>query len=113
MATYSVNTLNPEPPIYWQAMARMTSMEKAASEKEELENKVLDALEDNELMGCAADAFGELFTWYPSEMEKVANRLIQELVLGGLNSNLSGILSYLPAGAREKIKNYLIENAEI
>ena len=108
-----LNTLNPEPPIYWQAMGRMTAMEKAASENEELENKVLDALEDNQIVEHAADAFGELFTWFPEAMDQVANRLIQELVLGGLNSNLSGILSYLPAGAREKIKNYLIENAEI
>ena len=113
MATYSVNTLNPEPPIYWRAMARMTSMEKAASEKEELENKVLDALEDNELIGIAADAFGELFTWFPEAMEQVANRLIQELVFGGCNSPLSGIFSYLPVDAREKIKKFLIENAEI
>lgn len=109
----NLNITNPEPPIYWQSMGRMDAMEKAISEKEELENKVLDALEDDQLMGCAADAFGELFTWYPEEMEQVANRLIQELVLGGLNSNLNGIFSYLPAGAREKIKNYLIENAEI
>ena len=113
MATYSVNTLNPEPPIYWQSMDRMTAMEKAASEKEELENKVLDALEDNELIGIAADAFGELFTWFPEAMEQVANRLIQELVFGGCNSPLSGIFSYLPVDAREKIKKFLIENAEI
>ena len=108
-----LNTLNPEPPIYWQAMDRMTAMEKAASEKEELENKVLDALEDNQIVEHAADAFGELFTWYPSEMEQVANRLIQELVFGGCNSPLSGIFSYLPVDAREKIKKFLIENAEI
>lgn len=109
----NLNITNSEPPIYWQAMARMAAMEKAISEKEELENKVLDALEDNQLIGCAADAFGELFTWYPDEMEQVANRLIQELVLGGFNSNLSVIFSYLPVDAREKVKNYLIENAEI
>lgn len=109
----NLNITNSEPPIYWQAMARMAAMEKAISEKEELENKVLDALEDNQLIGCAADAFGELFTWYPDAMEKVANRLIQELVLGGFNSNLSVIFSYLPVDAREKVKNYLIENAEI
>ncbi len=109
----SLNTVNPEPPIYWQSMARMDAMEKVADDAERAENKVLDMLEDNQLMGCAADAFGELFTWYPSEMEQVANRLVQELVLGGFNSNLSGVLSYLPVGAREKIKNYLIENAEL
>ncbi len=109
----NLNITNPEPPIYWQAMARMAAMEKAASEKEELENKVLDALEDNQIVEHAADAFGELFTWFPEAMDQVANRLIQELVLGGLNSNLSGIFSYLPVDAREKIKNYLIENAEI
>lgn len=109
----SLNTVNPEPPIYWQSMARMDAMEKVADDAERAENKVLDMLEDNQLMGCAADAFGELFTWYPSEMEQVANRLVQEIVLGGCNSPLSGIFSYLPAGAREKIKNYLIENAEI
>ena len=109
----NLNITNPEPPVYWQSMARMAAMEKAISEKEELENKVLDDLEDDELIGTAADAFGELFTWFPDEMEMVANRLIQELVLGGLNSNLSGIFSYLPVDAREKIKNYLIENAEI
>lgn len=109
----NLNITNSEPPIYWQSMDRMTAMEKAISEKEELENKVLDDLEDNELIGIAADAFGELFTWFPEAMEQVANRLVQELVLGGLNSNLSGIFSYLPVDAREKIKNYLIENAEI
>ena len=109
----SLNTVNPEPPIYWQAMARMDSLEKATAEAERAENKVLDMLEDNQLMGCAADAFGELFTWFPDEMEQVANRLVQEIVLGGCNSALSGIFSYLPDGAREKIKNYLIENAEI
>ena len=109
----SLNTLNREPPIYWQSMSRMAAMEKAASEKEELENKVLDALEDNQIVEHAADAFGELFTWFPEAMDQVANRLIQALVLGGLNSNLNGIFSYLPAGACEKIKNYLIENAEI
>lgn len=109
----SLNTVNPEPPIYWQAMARMDSLEKAAAEAERAENKVLDMLEDNQIVEHAADAFGELFTWFPEEMEQVANRLVQELVLGGLNSNLNGIFSYLPAGAREKIKNYLIENAEI
>lgn len=109
----NLNITNPEPPIYWQAMARMSAMEKAISEKEELENKVLNMLEDDQIAGYAADAFGELFTWFPVEMEQVANRLIQELVLGGLNSNLSGIFSYLPAGAREKVKNYLIEHAEI
>ena len=109
----NLNITNPEPPIYWQAMARMDAMEKAASEKEELENKVLDALEDNELIGIAADAFGELFTWFPEAMEQVANRLIQELVFGGCNSPLSGIFSYLPVDAREKIKKFLIENAEI
>lgn len=109
----SLNTLNPEPPIYWQSMARMDAMEKAADEAERAENKVLDALDDDQIAGHAADAFGELFTWYPKEMEMVANRLIQELVLGGFNSNLSGVLSYLPLGAREKIKNYLIENVEI
>lgn len=109
----SLNTLNREPPIYWQSMSRMTAMEKAASEKEELENKVLDALEDNQIVEHAADAFGELFTWFPEAMEQVANRLIQELVLGGFKSNLSGIFSYLPVDAREKIKKYIIENAEI
>lgn len=109
----NLNITNPEPPIYWQAMARMSAMEKAISKKEELENKVLDALEDDELIGIAADAFGELFTWFPNEMEQVANRLVQELVFGGVNSPLSGIFSYLPAGAREKIKNYLFEHAEI
>ena len=109
----NLNITNPEPPVYWQAMGRISAMEKAISEKEELENKVLDDLEDDELIGTAADAFGELFTWFPDEMEQVANRLVQEIVLGGCNSSLSGIFSYLPAGAREKIKNYLIENAEI
>lgn len=109
----NLNIRNPEPPIYWQAMGRISAMEKAISEKEELENKVLDDLEDDELIGTAADAFGELFTWFPDEMEQVANRLVQEIVLGGCNSPLSGIFSYLPAGAREKIKNYLFEHVEI
>lgn len=109
----NLNITNPEPPIYWQAMARMDAMEKVADDAERAENKVLDMLEDNQLMGCAADAFGELFTWFPEAMEQVANRLVQEIILGGCNSPLSGIFSYLPAGAREKIKNYLIENAEI
>lgn len=109
----NLNITNPEPPIYWRTMSIIAAAERAADEKEELENKVLDALEDDELIGTAADAFGELFTWYPDAMEEVANRLIQELVLGGFNSNLSGIFSYLPVGAREKVKNYLIENAEI
>ncbi len=109
----NLNITNPEPPIYWQSMGRMDAMEKAISEKEELENKVLDDLEDNELIGIAADAFGELFTWFPDEMEQVANRLVQEIVLGGCNSPLSGIFSYLPVGAREKIKNYLFEHVEI
>lgn len=109
----NLNITNPEPPIYWQSMARMDAMEKVADDAERAENKVLDMLEDNQLMGCAADAFGELFTWFPEAMEQVANRLVQEIILGGCNSPLSGIFSYLPAGAREKIKNYLIENAEI
>lgn len=109
----SLNTVNPEPPIYWQAMARMDSLEKATAEAKRAENKVLDMLEDDQIREYAADAFGELFTWFPEEMAMVANRLIQELVLGDCNSALSGIFSYLPAGAREKIKNYLIENAEI
>ena len=109
----NLNITNPEPPIYWQSMGRMDAMEKAISEKEELENKVLDALEDNQIVGYAADAFGELFTWFPDEMEQVANRLVQEIILGGCNSPLSGIFSYLPAGAREKVKNYLIENVKI
>ena len=109
----NLNITNPEPPVYWQSMARMDLLEKAADEAERVENKVLDMLEDNQIVEHAADAFGELFTWFPEEMEQVANRLIQELVLGGFNSNLSGVLSYLPVGAREKIKNYLIENVEI
>ena len=109
----SLNTVNPEPPIYWQAMARMDAMEKAADEAERAENKVLDMLEDNQIVEHAADAFGELFTWFPEEMAMVANRLVQEIVLGGCNSPLSGIFSYLPAGAREKIKNYLFEHVEI
>ena len=108
-----LNTLNPEPPIYWQSMARMDAMEKAADEAESFENRVLDMLEDNQIVEHAADTFGELFTWFPNEMEQVANRLIQELVFGGCNSPLSGIFSYLPVDAREKIKKYLIENAEI
>lgn len=109
----NLNITNPEPPIYWQSMARMDLLEKAADEAERVENKVLDMLEDNQIVEHAADAFGELFTWFPEAMDQVANRLVQEIVLGGLNSNLNGIFSYLPAGAREKIKNYLIENAEI
>ena len=109
----SLNTVNPEPPIYWQAMARMDSLEKATAEAERAENKVLDMLEDDQIREYAADAFGELFTWFPEAMEQVSNRLIQELVLGGVNSPLSGIFSYLPAGAREKIKNYLFEHVEI
>ena len=109
----NLNITNPEPPVYWQAMARMDLLEKVADEAERAENKVLDALEDNQIVEHAADAFGELFTWFPEAMEQVANRLIQELVLGGFNSNLSVIFSYLPVDAREKIKNYLIENAEI
>ena len=109
----NLNITNPEPPVYWQAIGRISAMEKAISEKEELENKVLDDLEDDELIGTAADAFGELFTWFPDEMEQVANRLVQEIVLGGCNSALSGIFSYLPAGAREKVKNYLFEHVEI
>ena len=109
----NLNITNPEPPVYWQAMARMDLLEKAADEAERAENKVLDALEDNQIVEHAADAFGELFTWFPDEMEQVANRLVQEIVLGGCNSPLSGIFSYLPVGAREKIKNYLFENVEI
>ena len=109
----NLNITNPEPPIYWQAMARMDSLEKVAAEAERAENKVLDMLEDNQIVEHAADAFGELFTWFPDEMEMVANRLVQELALGGCNSPLSGIFSYLPAGAREKIKNYLFEHVEI
>ena len=109
----NLNITNPEPPVYWQAMARMDLLEKAADEAERAENKVLDALEDNQIVEHAADAFGELFTWFPDEMEQVANRLVQEIVLGGCNSPLSGIFSYLPVGAREKIKNYLFEHVEI
>lgn len=109
----NLNITNPEPPIYWQSMARMDAMEKVADDAERAENKVLDMLEDDQIREYAADAFGELFTWFPEAMEQVANRLVQEIILGGCNSPLSGIFSYLPAGAREKIKNYLIENAEI
>ena len=108
-----ISNTNPEPPIYWQTMNSIAAAQRAADEKEEFENKVLDALEDDELIGTAADAFGELFTWFPDEMEMVANRLVQELALGGCNSPLSGIFSYLPVGAREKVKNYLFEHVEI
>ena len=108
-----ISNINPEPPIYWQTMNEIDDSERFSSAKEEFENKVLDALEDDELIGTASDAFGELFTWFPDEMEMVANRLVQELALGGCNSPLSGIFSYLPVGAREKVKNYLFEHVEI
>lgn len=109
------NTSNPEPYGYWSLMDAIDREQAASDLKEQHEERILEALQDDQIDDYADEAMGEIFNLFPDEIKKIMNSLAKALVLGGFDANqtVQSLLSVLPQDAEDKVKNYLFTNVII
>ncbi len=114
MTIWQSQAHNDDPPGYRAMMDDIDRLQELDSLEEEHTEKVLEALQDDQIPHEADDAIGELFNLYPKEMRLIMNGLAKALLLGGFDSSRSvkSLLYFLPLEARNVVKNYLLKNVK-
>ena len=114
MTIWQSHAYNYDPPGYREMMDEIDSLQEQDSLEEEHNEKVLEALQDDEIPHESDNAMGELFNRYPKEMRLIMNGLAKALVLGGFDASRSveSLLSFLPQEAADIVKNYLFKNVK-
>ena len=114
MTIWQSQAHNDDPPGYRAMMDDIDRLQELDSLEEEHTEKVLEALQDDQITHEADDAIGELFNLYPKEMRLIMNGLAKALLLNGFDASQSvrNLLSLLPDNAEDIALNYLLKNVK-
>ena len=114
MTIWQSQAYNYDPPGYRSMMDEIDKLQEQDSLEEEHEERVLEALQDDQILHEADDAISELFNLYPEEMRLIMNGLAKALLLEGFDTlrSVRSLLCFLPQEARNVVKNYLLKNVK-